>query len=78
MGQISLTLILFLPLCPVSTYKLLIYKRIYILIKRQHNNPNPNSFANQVWCIDFLSHPTPLIIPQKLPAFLESLMPLIN
>ena len=30
--------------------------------------------ANQFWCIDFLTPPTPLIIP----AFLESLMPLKN
>ena len=32
--------------------------------------------ANQLWCIDFLIPPTPLIIPHRLPAFLESLMPL--
>ena len=31
--------------------------------------------ANQLWCIDFLTPPTPLIIPHRLPAFLESLMP---
>ena len=34
--------------------------------------------ANQPWCSDFLSPPTPLIIPYRLPAFLESLMPLKN
>ena len=34
--------------------------------------------ANQLWCIDFLTPPTPPIIPHKLPAFLESLMPLKN
>ena len=34
--------------------------------------------ANQLWCIDFLSPPTPLVIPHRLPAFLESLMPLKN
>ena len=34
--------------------------------------------ANQLWCTDFLTRPTPLIIPHKLPAFLESLMPLKN
>ena len=34
--------------------------------------------ANQLWSIDFLTPPTPLIIPHKLPAFLESLMPLRN
>ena len=32
--------------------------------------------ANQLWCSDFLTPPTPLIIPHRLPAFLESLMPL--
>ena len=34
--------------------------------------------ANQLRCIDFLTPPTPLIIPYRLPAFLESLMPLKN
>ena len=34
--------------------------------------------ANQLWSIDFLTPPTPLIIPHRLPAFLESLMPLKN
>ena len=41
-------------------------------------NPNPNSLANQLWCIDFLTPPTPLIIPHRLHAFLESLVPLKN
>ena len=45
-------------------------------LKPQHSNPNPNPLANQLWCIDFLTTPTPLIIPHRLPAFLESLMPL--
>ena len=45
-------------------------------LKRQHSNPNPNPLANQLRCIDFLTPPTPLIIPHRLPAFLESLMPL--
>ena len=45
-------------------------------LKPQHSNPNP--LANQLWCIDFLTPPTPLIIPHRLPAFLESLMPLKN
>ena len=31
--------------------------------------------ANQLWCSDFLTPPTRLIIPHRLPAFLESLMP---
>ena len=44
-------------------------------LKPQHSNPNPNRLANQVWCIDFLTPPTPLIIPHRLRAFLESLMP---
>ena len=34
--------------------------------------------ANQLWCSDFLTPPTPLIIPHRLPALLESLMPLKN
>ena len=34
--------------------------------------------ANQLWYSDFLTLPTPLIIPHRLPAFLESLMPLRN
>ena len=45
-------------------------------LKPQHSNPNPNPLANQLWCIDFLTRPTPLIIPHRLPAFLESHMPL--
>ena len=49
-------------------------------LKPQHSNPNsnPNPLANQLWCIDVLTPPTPLIIPHRLPAFLESLMPLKN
>ena len=50
----------------------------WTLLKPQHNNPYPNPLANQLWCIDFLTPPTPLIIPHRLPAFLESLMPLKN
>ena len=45
-------------------------------LKPQHTNPNP--LANQLRCIDFLTPPTPIIIPQRLPAFLKSLMPLKN
>ena len=47
-------------------------------VKPQHTNPNPNPLANQLWSIDFLTSPTPFIIPHRLPAFLESLMPLKN
>ena len=47
-------------------------------LKPQHSNPNPNPLANQLWSIDFLTPPTPLIIPHRLGAFLESLMPLKN
>ena len=47
-------------------------------LKPQHSNPNPNSLASQLWCIDFLTAPTPVIIPYRHPAFLESLMPLKN
>ena len=34
-------------------------------LKPQHGNSNlnPNPLANQLWCIDFLTPPTPLIIP---------------
>ena len=45
-------------------------------LKPQHRNPNP--LANQLWCSDFLTPPTPLIIPYRLPVLLESLMPLKN
>ena len=47
-------------------------------LKPQHSNPNPNCLANQLWYSDFLTPPTRLIIPHRLPAFLESLMPLKN
>ena len=47
-------------------------------LKPQHSNPNPNPLANQLWCIDFFTPRTPLILPHRLPAFLESLMPLKN
>ena len=47
-------------------------------LKPQHSNPKPKPLANQLWCIDFLTPPTPLIIPHRLPAFLEPLMPLKN
>ena len=47
-------------------------------LKLQHSNPNPNPLANQLRCIDFLTPPTPQIIPHRLPAYLESLMPLKN
>ena len=47
-------------------------------LKPQHSNHNPNPLANQLWCIDFLTPPIPLIIPHRLPAFLESLMILKN
>ena len=45
-------------------------------LKPQHSIPN--RLTNQHWCIDFLTPPTPLIIPHRLPAFLESLMTLKN
>ena len=47
-------------------------------LKPQHSNPNPNPLANQLWYIDSLTPPTPLIIPRRLPASLESLMALKN
>ena len=42
-------------------------------LKPQHSNPNSNPLANQPWCIDFLTPPTPLIIPHRLPASLSLL-----
>ena len=51
-------------------------RNLFLNLKPQHSNSNPNPLANQLWCIDFLTPPTPTIIPHKLPAFLESLMPL--
>ena len=50
----------------------------WIPLKPQHSNPNHNLLANQLWSIDFLTPPTTLIIPHRLSAFLESLMPLKN
>ena len=47
-------------------------------LKPQHSNPNPYPMANQLWCVDFLTPPAPLIITYRLPAFLESLIPLKN
>ena len=47
-----------------------------IPLKPQRSNPNrnPNTLAYQLWCSDFLTPPTLLIIPHRHPAFLESLM----
>ena len=42
-------------------------------LKPQHSNHNPNPLANQLWCIDFLTPSTPLIIPHRLRAFPVSL-----
>ena len=41
----------------------------WIPLKPQHINPNPNhnSLANHFWYIDFLTPPTPLIIPHCFP-----------
>ena len=50
----------------------------WTLLKPQHSNPDPDPLANQHWSIDFLTPPTPLIIPHRLPAFPESLMQLKN
>ena len=49
-------------------------------LKPQHSNydPKSNPLANQLWSIDFLNTPTALIIPHRLTAFLESLIPLKN
>ena len=42
-------------------------------LKSQHCNPNPIPLANLLWCIDFLTPATPLIILHRLPGFHESL-----
>ena len=47
-------------------------------LKPQQSNPNPKPLANHLWCIDFFTPPTLLIIPHRFPAFLEFLMPLKN
>ena len=47
-------------------------------LKPQYSNPKPKPLANQLWSIDFITPHTTLIIPHRLPAFLESLMPLKN
>ena len=51
-------------------------------LKPQHTNPKPNPYpnplSNQLWRINLFTPPTPLIIPHRLPAFFESLMPLKN
>ena len=49
-------------------------------LEPQHSNlnPNPNPLANQLWCIDFLTPPTPLIISYRFLAFFEFLMSLRN
>ena len=47
-------------------------------LKPQHSIPNTNPLANKLCYINFLTPPTPLIIPHRLPAFLESLMPRKN
>ena len=45
-------------------------------LKLQHCNLNPNRLANQLWCIDFLTPPTALIILHRLRTVLECLIPL--
>ena len=57
----------YIKLCTYCLYRhttLLIHKILYL--------------ANQLWCSGFLTPPTPLIISHRLPAFLESLLPLKN
>ena len=45
-------------------------------LKPQNSNPNLNPLASQLWSVDFITPSTPHIIPHRLPAFLEFLMPL--
>ena len=44
-------------------------------LKTQHSNPKPkpNPLAYHLWSIDFLTPPTPLIIPHRLSVFLNLL-----
>ena len=49
-----------------------LYRHTMVLIHDIH------FLANQLWCSNFLTPPTPLIVLHRLPAFLESLMPLKN
>ena len=37
-------------------------------LKPQHSNPNPNPLANQPWCSDFITPPTPLILHHRFRA----------
>ena len=64
------------PIWKVQAYSLGISS--WTPLKPPHSNPNPNRLANLFWCTDFLTPPTTLIIPHRLPTFLESLMPLKN
>ena len=58
--------------CPVGNATALIWRVLassdgissWTPLKLQHSNPNP--LANQLWCIDFLTPLTPLIIPHRL------------
>ena len=50
--------------CPYRNTTVLIHEILYL--------------ANKLWCSYLLTRPTPLINPHRLPAFLESLMPLKN
>ena len=50
----------------------------WTLLKPHHSDRNPNPLANLLWYSDFLTPSTPHIIPQRLPSFLKSLMPLKN
>ena len=43
-------------------------------LKPQHSNPNSDTVANQLWCIDLLTPPTPLIIPHRLPYATQELI----
>ena len=52
--------------------------RISFWTPLKSQSSNPNLLVNQPRSIDFLTPLTPLIIPHRLPVFLESLMPLKN
>ena len=66
------------PIWTVPAFSDGISSRTPLKSKYNNPNPNPNPLANKLWCIDFLTPPIPLIIPHRLPAFLEPLMLLKN
>ena len=72
---------------PVSSFLLPFFMRLSLSLCRceffyiymcTYVDVNLHVWLYNIWSIDFLASPTPLIILHRLPAFLESLMPLKN